>query len=91
MAKKNELTHLAIILDGNGRWAEKHGVPRVKGHEAGAERVMQIVKDLKDLFLLRNVKLVKWFQNVAVAVLFNGLHNTLKIINNLKLKETYDL
>ncbi|MBR4076644.1 MAG: undecaprenyl diphosphate synthase family protein, partial [Lentisphaeria bacterium] len=44
MAKKNELTHLAIILDGNGRWAEKHGVPRVKGHEAGAERVMQIVK-----------------------------------------------
>ena len=35
MAKKNELTHLAIILDGNGRWAEKHGVPRVEGHKAG--------------------------------------------------------
>lgn len=48
MAKKNELTHLAIILDGNGRWAEKHGVPRVKGHEAGAERVLQLMEDLKD-------------------------------------------
>ena len=48
MAKKNELTHLAIILDGNGRWAEKHGVPRVKGHEAGAKRVLQLMEDLKD-------------------------------------------
>lgn len=46
MAKKNELTHLAIILDGNGRWAEKHGVPRVEGHKAGAERVLQLVEDL---------------------------------------------
>ena len=57
MAKKNELTHLAIILDGNGRWAEKHGVPRVKGHEAGAERVMQIVKDLKDFLSIRYLTL----------------------------------
>ena len=57
MAKKNELTHLAVILDGNGRWAEKHGVPRVKGHEAGAERVMQIVKDLKDFLSIRYLTL----------------------------------
>ena len=57
MAKKSELTHLAIILDGNGRWAEKHGVPRVKGHEAGAERVMQIVKDLKDFLSIRYLTL----------------------------------
>ena len=57
MAKKNELTHLAIILDGNGRWAEKHGVPRVKGHEAGAERVMQIVKDLEDFLSIRYLTL----------------------------------
>lgn len=48
MAKKNELTHLAVILDGNGRWAEKHGLPRVKGHEAGAERVIDLVENLKD-------------------------------------------
>ena len=46
MAKKNELTHRAIILDGNGRWAEKHGVPRVEGHKAGAERVLKLVEDL---------------------------------------------
>ncbi len=48
MAKKNELTHLAVILDGNGRWAEKHGVPRAEGHKAGAERVLQLMEDLND-------------------------------------------
>lgn len=57
MAKKNELTHLAIILDGNGRWAEKHGVPRVKGHEAGAERVLQLMEDLKDFPTIRYLTL----------------------------------
>ena len=28
--------HVAIIMDGNGRWAEAKGFPRAKGHEAGA-------------------------------------------------------
>jgi undecaprenyl diphosphate synthase len=35
--------HVAIIMDGNGRWAKKRGLPRVKGHEAGAENVREIV------------------------------------------------
>ncbi len=48
MAKKNELKHLAVILDGNGRWAEQHGVPRVEGHKAGAERVIDLVENLKE-------------------------------------------
>ncbi len=48
MAKKNELRHLAVILDGNGRWAEQHGVPRVEGHKAGAERVIDLVDNLED-------------------------------------------
>ena len=32
-------THVAIIMDGNGRWAQARGLPRSKGHEAGAEAV----------------------------------------------------
>lgn len=48
MVKKHELTHLAIILDGNGRWAEKNGVARVEGHKAGAERVLKLMEDLND-------------------------------------------
>ena len=31
--------HVAFIMDGNGRWAKKRGLPRVKGHEEGAKRI----------------------------------------------------
>lgn len=37
------LNHIAIIMDGNGRWAKKHGLPRVKGHEKGAEAVERLL------------------------------------------------
>jgi undecaprenyl diphosphate synthase len=36
--------HVAIIMDGNGRWAAKRGLPRVAGHRAGAEAVRKILK-----------------------------------------------
>jgi len=36
--------HVAIIMDGNGRWANQRGRPRVVGHRAGAEAVRRIVK-----------------------------------------------
>jgi len=35
--------HLAIIMDGNGRWAVSQGKPRTYGHEIGSERVREIV------------------------------------------------
>ncbi len=38
----NKVKHIAIIMDGNGRWAEIQGKKRVKGHEAGAEVVKAI-------------------------------------------------
>jgi len=36
--------HIAIIMDGNGRWAEKHGKARVFGHESGVESVRSVVE-----------------------------------------------
>jgi undecaprenyl diphosphate synthase len=36
--------HVAIIMDGNGRWAQRRGQPRVEGHRAGAEAVRRTVK-----------------------------------------------
>ena len=36
--------HVAIIMDGNGRWAARRGLPRVAGHRAGAEAVRKILK-----------------------------------------------
>ena len=36
--------HIAIIMDGNGRWAQKRGLPRVAGHRAGTEALRGIIK-----------------------------------------------
>lgn len=41
--------HVAIILDGNGRWAKKHFMPRNMGHRQGAKVVEQICEDAWDL------------------------------------------
>jgi len=41
--------HVAIIMDGNGRWAQSRGKPRLFGHRAGARRVRQIVEACPDL------------------------------------------
>lgn len=36
--------HVAIIMDGNGRWAQKRGLPRVAGHKAGVETVRSVIQ-----------------------------------------------
>ena len=41
--------HVAIIMDGNGRWAQARGRPRLFGHHAGARRVREIVRSCPDL------------------------------------------
>jgi undecaprenyl diphosphate synthase len=38
----SSIQHVAIIMDGNGRWAERRGLPRWKGHEMGAQSVRRI-------------------------------------------------
>ena len=41
--------HLAIIMDGNGRWAQAKGLPRLAGHKAGVEPVREMVKACSEL------------------------------------------
>lgn len=41
--------HIAIILDGNGRWAQRRGLPRTAGHAAGAETFRQIATYCRDI------------------------------------------
>lgn len=41
-------THLAIVPDGNGRWAEQRGLPRLSGHHAGAENMLRLVDYLNE-------------------------------------------
>ena len=44
-----QLQHIAIIMDGNGRWAAKRGMPRSFGHKKGAERVKEVVQAAGEL------------------------------------------
>lgn len=47
MSEKNSTTipaHVAIIMDGNGRWAKERGLPRLAGHRAGTQNLRQIIR-----------------------------------------------
>ena len=46
--KTQEARHVAIIMDGNGRWAKRKHLPRVMGHRKGVEAVRELVRSLKD-------------------------------------------
>jgi undecaprenyl diphosphate synthase len=43
------IRHVAIIMDGNGRWAKKRGLPRTAGHREGLQRVKEIAKAMSSL------------------------------------------
>ncbi|MFA5164984.1 MAG: isoprenyl transferase [Candidatus Omnitrophota bacterium] len=47
--KKRIPLHIAVIMDGNGRWARKRGLPRVMGHREGLKSVREIVKTCREL------------------------------------------
>ncbi len=41
--------HVAVIMDGNGRWAQKRGMPRIRGHEEGARSVRAVIRSCRRL------------------------------------------
>jgi undecaprenyl diphosphate synthase len=49
MARGNLPRHVAIIMDGNGRWATRQGLPRIAGHHAGRKAVHEVVEGCADL------------------------------------------
>ncbi len=49
--KQSTSLHVAIIMDGNGRWATRRGLPRAAGHRAGAQAVRRVVEAAPDLGL----------------------------------------
>lgn len=47
-AKSNVPRHVALIMDGNGRWAVEKGLPRFRGHQKGADRIQEIIEAAMD-------------------------------------------
>ena len=85
---KTQLKHLAIIMDGNGRWAEQRGQSRTKGHEVGAEVIRDITTfcsnhtDIKSVtfyaFSTENWKRPKLEVDFLMRLLDRYLKNELK-------------
>ncbi|MBX6341104.1 MAG: isoprenyl transferase [Thermomicrobiaceae bacterium] len=48
-AERRVPQHVAIIMDGNGRWATRRGLPRIAGHEAGTENIRRITQKAGEL------------------------------------------
>ncbi len=79
--------HIAIIMDGNGRWAKRRHIPRSAGHAAGAETLRQIATCVKDLgipyltvyaFSTENWKRPKEEVDAIMGLLKNYLQETLR-------------
>ena len=94
--------HLAIILDGNGRWATKKGLPRTFGHKAGIEAVKSTVENAKEI----GIKVLSFFafstenwkrDKLEVDAIFDILRNYIKdneneyLSKNIKLVTMGDL
>ncbi len=99
----NQAKHIAIIMDGNGRWAEIQGKKRVKGHEAGAKVVKEITtycsnhKDIERLtlyaFSTENWKRPRLEVEFLMKLLENYLKNELPLYleNNVRFEPIGDI
>ena len=75
--------HVAVIMDGNGRWAKARGVPRLMGHRAGRESVREAVKGCSSLgvevLTLYTFSIENWQRPAGeVAALMTILRQTLR-------------
>ncbi len=93
--KDNLPKHLAIIMDGNGRWAKKQGLLRAFGHESGTKSVKEIIKACAKLgiecltlyaFSTENWNRPKIEVDTLMKILINSLKNELTTLQNNNIK-----
>jgi undecaprenyl diphosphate synthase len=88
--------HIAIIMDGNGRWARRRGLPRIAGHQAGVESVRDIVETCGQLgvsaltlfaFSTENWRRPKEEVSLLMRLLLRYLHDEIEELgeNNVRL------
>mgnify|MGYP001193517668 CR=1 FL=1 len=101
--QSREPRHIAIIMDGNGRWAKMNNKPRIFGHKAGVKRVNEIVEycvknDTIEVLTLYTFSSENWLRpklevnglmKLIVATINNELNNLIK--NGVKVKIIGDI
>jgi len=94
--------HVAVIMDGNGRWAQRRGLPRTAGHKAGAENFRRIATHCKDIgieyltvyaFSTENWKRPKDEVDTIMRLLEQYLHESIETMarDNIRLRFLGDL
>lgn len=94
--------HVAVIMDGNGRWAERHGLPRIAGHRRGVQSVRDLVRACADkrisYLTLFAFSSENWRRPVAevrllMELLTNALENEVKKLHehHVRLRVVGDL
>lgn len=83
MQKRTIPRHVGIIMDGNGRWAELRGLPRLEGHKRGVSRVREIIETAYrmgvEVLTLYAFSMENWKRpNDEVSVIMELLEDTLK-------------
>lgn len=87
--------HIAIIMDGNGRWAKEHGKNRVFGHKNGVTAVKSVVEGAAELgvknltlyaFSSENWSRPKTEINALMQLLVNSINNETKTLNKNKIR-----
>ena len=75
--KNVKVRHVAIIMDGNGRWAERRGLPKVEGHRPGARQVTEVLKAAQEygveFLTLYAFSTENWKRPVAEVTALMGL------------------
>ncbi|MBO4499459.1 MAG: isoprenyl transferase [Bacteroidaceae bacterium] len=93
-------THIAIIMDGNGRWAKEHGLERAEGHSRGTKRAWSIVEDAVNLgvryitlyaFSTENWKRPPKEVKVLMNLVLSNLEEKIFMDNNTRLRMIGDL
>jgi len=95
LLKGNIPKHVAIIMDGNGRWAKKRGLPRIAGHKKGIDSVREIVRLCSELGIeiltLYTFSIENWNRpKTEISALMRLLLNTIRkeidelVKNNVK-------
>lgn len=98
--KNNVPKHIAIIMDGNGRWAQLRGLERSEGHQAGAATVRKLVEHALNLgvkyLTLYTFSTENWKRPVAevaalMALLFESIEEEIFVKNNVAFRIIGDL
>ena len=89
--------HIAIVMDGNGRWARQRGLPRQVGHRAGVNSVREIVRVAGELdievltlfaFSTENWKRPKWEVTALMRLLIQTVRSEVEEINRSNVRIT---